>query len=257
MREPAPSLAYHHVEDRWIPTLNRVTIRGFQNQLRFLQEQGVAVVPLSRLLANSHPVPPRRVVLTFDDAFSCIYHNAVPLLVECGFRAVLFVITNCTGRVGDWDVRFGRKDLLHMSWSQIVEAHRLGFEIGSHTHTHRDLTVLSHKELMAELDYSKKLLEDKIGAPVHWLSYPFGRYNARVIQAAREVGYQGAVTLKPLQRGRVSLFQLPRRGVYLLDSLRSFRAKISGSHIPGFEHLKLRTINFFSLGTVVVKRAFT
>jgi peptidoglycan/xylan/chitin deacetylase (PgdA/CDA1 family) len=45
-----------------------------------------------------------------------------------------------------------------------------------------------------ELETSKKIIEDKIGAPVKYLSLPFGSSNERVTSIAKQLGYQGIFT---------------------------------------------------------------
>jgi peptidoglycan/xylan/chitin deacetylase (PgdA/CDA1 family) len=49
-------------------------------------------------------------------------------------------------------------------------------------------------QITYELETSKKIIEDKIGAPVKYLSLPFGSSNERVITIAKQLGYQGIFT---------------------------------------------------------------
>jgi peptidoglycan/xylan/chitin deacetylase (PgdA/CDA1 family) len=55
--------------------------------------------------------------------------------------------------------------------------------------SHHDLTQLSDMELKAELEKSKKSIEDNIGTEVTMLAAPLGRIDDRVVDSALEAGY--------------------------------------------------------------------
>jgi peptidoglycan/xylan/chitin deacetylase (PgdA/CDA1 family) len=67
---------------------------------------------------------------------------------------------------------------LFMSWDQIRELHRLGHTIGAHTHSHPKLAALDPREQRRELERSKRELEERLGAPVVLLAYPYGTRDA-------------------------------------------------------------------------------
>jgi peptidoglycan/xylan/chitin deacetylase (PgdA/CDA1 family) len=60
--------------------------------------------------------------------------------------------------------------------------------------THPMLGECDESQMTYELETSKKIIEDKIGAPVKYLSLPFGSSNERVITTAKQLGYQGIFT---------------------------------------------------------------
>ncbi|MBD2716444.1 polysaccharide deacetylase family protein [Hymenobacter sp. BT646] len=90
------------------------------------------------------PVPDKLVVLTFDDAALSHATYVAPLLRQYGFGATFFV---CEFR----EPAFADKTK-YMSWAQIRQLHRQGFEVGSHTLTHRHVNRLTQEQLGAELD---------------------------------------------------------------------------------------------------------
>ncbi|MBO2012703.1 polysaccharide deacetylase family protein [Hymenobacter negativus] len=90
------------------------------------------------------PVPDKLVVLTFDDAVLSHATYVAPLLKKYGFGGSFFV---CEFR----EPPFSDKTR-YMSWAQIRKLHRLGFEVASHTLTHRHVNKLSAAEFGAELD---------------------------------------------------------------------------------------------------------
>lgn len=66
----------------------------------------------------------------------------------------------------------------------IALAHYLNAEVGWHTWLHHDLTKLSDEELRVELTSDLDL------APMQSLAYPFGNYDDRVVQFAKEAGFK-------------------------------------------------------------------
>ena len=88
-------------------------------------------------------VPDKLVVLTFDDAAVTHATYVAPLLKKYGFGATFYV---CEFRPDFTDKS------KYMSWTQIRDLHRQGFEIGSHTLTHKHVNKMSALELVAELD---------------------------------------------------------------------------------------------------------
>ena len=111
-----------------------------------------------------------RLSITFDDARNDTYYYALPILAERGIRASLMVPTGYVGGLG------------RMTWSQIQELERdRKWEIGSHSVTHRDLTMLSADELRDEIANSKRALEEH-GLTVRTFAPPGGVYNDAVIR---------------------------------------------------------------------------
>ena len=92
----------------------------------------VILLVLSAVPAFSRePVPDRLVVLTFDDASQSHYTVARPLLKKYGFGATFFVTEG-------FDFPTNKRD--YMTWEQIAQLHKDGFEIGNHTLDHKSVT---------------------------------------------------------------------------------------------------------------------
>ncbi len=81
-----------------------------------------------------------------------------------------------------------------LSWSDVAFLAQNNIEIGSHSISHPKLTELSPAELTHELVESKRILEQKTSMPMTALSYPYGRHNAIVEQAAADLGYTYAMS---------------------------------------------------------------
>jgi len=83
--------------------------------------------------------------------------------------------------------------------------------IGSHSHTHPQLSQLGVDELAKELLVSKNLLEGWTQRPVRHFAFPSGDFDARVIQAIQEAGYQSAWTTEPRFRSLTEdPYRMPR-----------------------------------------------
>src|SRR5471030_3294364 len=91
-------------------------------------------------------IPDKLVILTFDDAVLSHYTNVAPLLKKYGFGATFFVC------VFGGNPAFADKTM-YMSWEQISELSKMGFEIGNHTRTHTHVNKMNAAQLTAELEY--------------------------------------------------------------------------------------------------------
>lgn len=102
-----------------------------------------------------------------------------------------------------------------LSWDDIRELHESGLcSIGSHGVSHAPLTKLPNDDLMYELQSSKSLIEEKLGTSVLHLAYPFGDYDAKVVNAAKLCGYKSAVRVGGgMQRLNQNPFHFKREGL--------------------------------------------
>jgi peptidoglycan/xylan/chitin deacetylase (PgdA/CDA1 family) len=191
-----------------------VSPANFEAQLRYLVEHGYEPITLEALIMHlqlGSELPPKPVVLTFDDGFKDHYTNAYPLLEKYGFFGTFFVIS---GFVDE-----GRPE--HMSWSEIELLHAAGMEIGSHTYTHPSLAGKSFDYIVWQVLGSKEAIEARTQEPVRFFSYPSGQYDQQVVDVLQSAGYWGAVTVEAgsLQTSERP-FELKRirvRGAYDLE----------------------------------------
>ena len=129
--------------------------------------------------ADSAPLQPKivkqfcanRTLVTFviDDGWITDYTIKKPIFDAHGAVGVLAIIS---ARRPQSEVR-------------LREMQAAGWEIASHTRTHRDLTTLNREELESEIAGSKAELE-AIGLHVHALVYPYGRGNRLVQRLSRQ-----------------------------------------------------------------------
>ena len=176
-----PVLTYHHIGDgqEWY----RISAADFEEQLVYLREKGytaVTVMELAEGLSGRFQLPPRPVVITFDDGYEDNYAAAFPILKRQNMRGVFFVVT---GKMGQPN---------YMSWEQAREMNEKGMEIGSHTVHHYTLKEINLKELERELLSSRIMLENNVPAAAPVFANPFGETAPAVVELLGRTGYRAA-----------------------------------------------------------------
>ena len=146
-------------------------------------------------IAGDRQLPPRPVVLTFDDGYADFYTAALPLLQRYHCTATLYIITDYVGETSKWLQREGEADRALLNWSQIREVAASAIECGAHTHTHRPLDWLADADLREEITLPQRLLAENVSVPQSF-AYPFGYYS----RAARTL-VQQAATHRPVRCG--------------------------------------------------------
>jgi len=177
-----------------------VSRKDFSKQLRWLAARGFHAVTLRAVFLywrGRRPLPPRPMVLTFDDGYRGQFTIAAPLLAEHGWPGVLNLEYS----------HLVHEDLTGPMIRQLV-AH--GWELASHTMTHPDLTTVDARTLRREVVLSRQLLQRRFGVRVDFFCYPGGSFDPRVLRAVRAAGYLGATTIRPGLARRTKLFALDR-----------------------------------------------
>jgi len=224
-------LCYHGLSESW-PSPSAIPVERLERQLCHVLERGYRGTTFSEAVLSR----PRgkTVAVTFDDAYRSIGEQAFPLLSRLGLPATLFVPTQWVGRdkpmawngIDRYVGGVHESELLPMSWEEIGSLSNAGWEIGSHTRSHADLTTLEDDALDAELTGSRADLEQRLGRPCRAIAYPYGILDARVVRAAERAGYRAGAAL-PVRVHRPRALEWPRVGVFTNDSEARFRAKAS------------------------------
>ncbi|MBN1543799.1 polysaccharide deacetylase family protein [candidate division KSB1 bacterium] len=247
-------LALHHVCPGMIWGINRLTPGQLRRFLHAALEAGVSFVTLSGSLRSSGlQTGGTRAVLTFDDGYASVERWALPVLQEFGVVATVFVLPFYSGAFNTWDVNWFGQRVRHLDWRQIGRLQDAGWEIGSHGLSHRDLSLLDPTACETELSLSRRLIQRRIGAPVHSVAYPFGNASVETLEAAERVGYRSGVVLSRTLGGGHSVLNLTRIGVYGFDTPAVFVQKCLGKNRV-FYHFIQRCIDICSDGTVLVKQ---
>jgi peptidoglycan/xylan/chitin deacetylase (PgdA/CDA1 family) len=212
-----PILYYHRVDPHVSPHVG-VTPDQFRLQMSILQKSGFhgTTLDLAMTQGKVDPVSGKKnVAITFDDGYLDNYRYAMPILQEFGFHATVFCISGKTGGVSDWtnDPVWNGHRL--MGKEEMREMLLMGFEIGSHTRTHPDLSRITLDEAHDEIVGSKSELEDLLGNPVRSFCYPFGSYREETTSIVRSAGYAWgrSVRRRKLLEREVSSMLLPCRPI--------------------------------------------
>lgn len=261
-RSPAPRspqvLCYHKVTNRFSLEGTWLTPRRFTGHIDYLLERGYTFIDETAYLAAlGTPTPPGagQLLLTFDDGYRRSIEHVIERLEERNIPALIFLVAGFAGRRNRWDLTFGGRADIHLSWSDARELRERGISFGSHGLTHEDLTMLSPERCREELIRSKLTIEENIGCEVKCVSYPFGRYSDAVRSAAAAAGYQAAFSLYPAHPNDcIDRFALRRNGVYLIDSRGALRRKLEPGPLYWLEEMKCRAINATAVITPLIKR---
>jgi peptidoglycan/xylan/chitin deacetylase (PgdA/CDA1 family) len=140
----------------------------------------------------------RYVVVTFDDAFESVVHNAVPELVSRGIPATIFVVTDSLGKLPTWG-EYGHSPAEEklMTVEQLLSLPSDLITFGSHTRTHPILTRLSEQQARREIVESRAALEELLGKKITTLSFPHGVFDETVLRLCQDAGYERVFTILP------------------------------------------------------------
>ncbi|MCB9833862.1 MAG: polysaccharide deacetylase family protein [Planctomycetes bacterium] len=228
-KDGAPIVTYHRIVADPDPTTDPFAVReaAFEAQVAWLA-QHFSLITVAELAARIRKRKPLggTAVISFDDGYDCTYRRALPILRALKAPVTLFVATGGLDRA---DGGLGS--------AQLAELAAAGVEIGSHGVTHRDLRTLTDAELEAELKRSRERLEESAGVAVAGLAYPYGRFDDRVIRAARACGYDHACSCRQHRpnEATTALFCLNRLELNLGDSRRRFLGKVGGRYARVYE----------------------
>lgn len=177
-----PILNYHSVGD--VAGEFTVPPAAFAQELDWLEANGFHTVSLHDLgqsRAERRKLPPRSIILTFDDGKEDALRLVLPALRQRHMRGTFFIITGSVGQPG------------YLTWDDVRALAAAGMEIGSHTVTHARLADVSSDQVESELRESRRQLESHLGTRIEALAYPYNSLRSRTVRAAEAAGYRIAV----------------------------------------------------------------
>ena len=253
-----PILMYHSIsgdKENNVHPYYRVNTspQVFEQHMKYLYENNYRIINLEDILGlfNTATARPSEhlgnyAVITFDDGFSDFYTHAWPLLQKYGFTATVFLATGFMETIGE---KFKGKEF--MKWAEAKELAKQGITFGSHTVTHPQLHTLDKKQIIYEIKYSKKEIEDKLGIPVNTFSYPykfheedkeFTKFLHEILHKNR---YESGVSTRiGTTSARDYPYFMKRLPVNSSDDNKLFQAKLECGydwlHIPQYFYKKIR-----------------
>jgi peptidoglycan/xylan/chitin deacetylase (PgdA/CDA1 family) len=174
----------------------------FSKQMDWLEEQGYQAVTLEQVQEawyHGGTLPPKPIVLSFDDGYRPQFTFALPTLREHGWAGLL-------------NLKAEGSDLYESNVKAMIAA---GWELAAHTIHHLDLTELGPAELEEEVAGSRQILRREFKVPVNNFCYPAGQFDQTVIEAVEAAGYTGATTEisgfaekgKPFELARIEILR--------------------------------------------------
>ncbi len=222
-------LCYHKVglesvEGRWI----NVAPATLEKHIEFFLWRGYGVLPAARIFDQGVD---RAISLTFDDAFTSMLENGMPVLERLKVPATIYAVSERVGLTADWE-GCGGESLA--TWDQLREAQKAGMEIGNHTATHASFHKLDMAGQIAEIrKCHERLVEEGLNPETFCL--PYGHYTLETSAAILDAGYRTGFTVEKRHiRSIDDACLLPRFAMSYGDSVMGLmyklfiRPKISG-----------------------------
>lgn len=205
-------LVYHRI-DSYKGGLKSLYVKPktFERQMRFLKSRGYETINLSELKHRIEKKLPlqKKFCITFDDGYNDLL-NAYPILKKYEYKATVYLHIKA--------VLEGSYIYPKMSAAKMINVNELKnimdiFEVGSHTITHPDLSIVSQEEVIKELRLSKEYLESLTKTKIEHFCYPFGKIFSNYDRILSQLNYQTAVTLKSgliYSKSEIDFYALPR-----------------------------------------------
>jgi len=177
-KERSKAIFYHDIHAEKKYTNMSTSIKLFKEHIQIIRNSGYEIV-------SKINKPTGQIEISFDDGFLGVYMNK-NVIKELDIPLQLFIITSNL----DTPNYINKSQLLELnSFSQIT--------ISSHTHKHSILNRISKSEIEFELKTSKKIIEKILGKKINSLCFPEGKFNNKVIEIARKMGYSNLYTSIP------------------------------------------------------------
>lgn len=210
-----PILLYHHISVSPIGSRYYVPPDKFETEIKLLHDWGYSPITTTLLIdsiVNGASLPPRPVIISFDDANEDNYTNAFPIMQKYGFTGVLYVPYDYLGTEG------------YLNVDQIKEMAAAGWEVGSHSLSHSiNFPNMDSPALRSEIVDSRKKLTALLGLPILTFAYPFGDAPPSAVDYVHFAGYIAAMgaTGFTADQGLGNLFVLQRCEIKGSDTARS------------------------------------
>ena len=202
----------------------------FESDLKYLRDNGYETVVIADLIdyvANGTPLPPKPVMLTFDDGYYNNFLYAAPLLEAYNMKGVLSIIgyyTDAYTEKPDENAYYS-----HVTWEQVKQLVENGpFELQNHSYNlhsakgERKGTMKLksetlgqyHEFLSADIMRLQNAFKEHTGYQPTAFCYPFGAVSEASLDLIHSLGFQASLSceqrLNHITRDPECLFMLGR-----------------------------------------------
>jgi peptidoglycan/xylan/chitin deacetylase (PgdA/CDA1 family) len=192
-----PVLLYHSVHPAGGGLMERYTLTPavFRSHLSWIADHGFDTLNVSAYadaLRTGTPLPPRPLVVTFDDGYADFADHARPLLERYRIRCTLYVTTRPIGE----NRRGALAGRPMLTWPELRRLAAPGVEIGAHSHEHAQLDLLPAAAAGDQIRTCRRLIEERLGAGVRSFAYPHGYHSAATRREVQRAGYTSACAVR-------------------------------------------------------------
>lgn len=227
-----PRILMYHMVSKSVPGAKfnklRVSPARFEEQIQWLVQNGWNFEFLSDVLSGGE-IKPKTVCLTFDDGFQDNYTYVHPILSKYNAKATLYLVVDRFNN--DWSTakkaHHNSGELLlepKLSDPEVLQMLDSGiWELGGHTLTHANLSLLNNDQKISEISNCKEILASDFGAEIKTFAYPFGIFDSQDVTIVENNKFIGAVTTEQgISTDIESKFMLKRLKVSGKDLLPQF-----------------------------------
>ena len=205
-KNEVPVLCYHHIRNFSASQSESmksysVTPENFAAQMKALHDSGYQTIlpeQLYNYMVYDAPLPPKPIMLTFDDTQESQYSIGAAEMDKYGFKGVFFIMTISINRPR------------YMSKEQIKKLSDNGHEIAAHTWDHHMVTKYAGEDWNVQLQKPQQQLEEITGKPVKYFAYPFGLWNQAAFPEFKSRGYELAFILSTKRDSTEPLYTVRR-----------------------------------------------
>jgi peptidoglycan/xylan/chitin deacetylase (PgdA/CDA1 family) len=165
-------LMYHKVSGNGEKDFLTVTMEQLSSQWRYLKSEGYAPILLSDLIKfvqQGTPLPPRPVLITFDDGYKDNYEVMYPVLQHLGMKANIFLVPTYLQQQSTTEGTY-------LDLAEIKRMNPTLVEYGLHSFSHQSYKNLSPAEVTEDIRKTADWLQLK-GIPFQpCVAFPYGAY---------------------------------------------------------------------------------
>ncbi len=200
----------------------------FERQMDLVRRSAVPV-PLTTDFSDK--AASNYVAVTFDDAFQSVLKNAIPVLLDRGIPATIFVPTGYMGKEPGWIKNGHSARETVLTEQQLRELPQDLITVGSHTVSHMKLVGVSRDVAEREITESKKTLEEVLNKKVDLFAAPYATLDGTLIPLFVQAGYDRVfLNIPTFPATRKDGYVFGRTSVEPGDWPIEFRLKLLGAY---------------------------
>ncbi len=226
------TVGFHDVvdrqEDQSSDAITTIELTRFFDWLKGDGWTPISLDDIEAARTGKRPLPPKAVLLSFDDGYVSVYTRAYPLLLAYHYPALVAVVGAWMEGAPGSKVQYGDETVPRerfLSWEQIREMTASGLvEIASHSYAlhkavpanpqgsmqpagatwiydpktgrYEDDTAF-RRRIRLDLEQARSQIAAALGKPPRALVWPFGRHAGPALEEAKAAGFAYTFTLSP------------------------------------------------------------